>query len=190
MVAAAQPQAARQGDTAPRAGYCPSPTRAPGPWSWATAQPLGKLELLYQPCCPPFRRPPGADPGARGRPSVPARADPAPPPGTAPGPPTRRHSTEAGLQATPARPRAPKPSRWNDQRPRSWPLRLGAASSPRRARSQSPAEPDAPHGAAEGRHRYRLAKAGARVRPKAPGRRAGPAQFSPSFFHARVAPRL
>ena len=38
----------------------------------------------------------------------------------------------------------PKPSRWNDQRPRSWPLGLGAASSPRRARSQSAAEPDAP----------------------------------------------
>jgi hypothetical protein len=27
------------GDTAPRAGYCPSPPRAPGPWSWATAPP-------------------------------------------------------------------------------------------------------------------------------------------------------
>ena len=30
-----------------------------------------------------------------------------------------------------------------------------------------------PEGAAEGRRRYMLAKAGARVRPKAPGRRAG-----------------
>jgi hypothetical protein len=38
---------------------------------------------------------------------------------------------------------------------RSWRRRLG------------------PEGAAEGRHRYRLAKAGAHVRPKAPGRRAG-----------------
>ena len=67
------------GDTAPRAGYCPSPPRIPGPWSWATALPLGKLEPLYQPCCPSFRRPPGSDPDARGpppRPSVPARADP------------------------------------------------------------------------------------------------------------------
>jgi hypothetical protein len=66
-------------DTTARAGYCLSPQRPPGHWSWATAPPLGKLEPLYQTCCPPFRRPPGADPGARGpppRPSVPARADP------------------------------------------------------------------------------------------------------------------
>ena len=27
---------ATAGDTAPRAGYCPSPPRAPGPWSWST----------------------------------------------------------------------------------------------------------------------------------------------------------
>ena len=40
---------------------------------------------------------------------------------------------------TPARPRVPNPSRWIDQRPRSWPPLLGAASSPRRARSQSDA---------------------------------------------------
>jgi hypothetical protein len=59
--------------------------------------------------------------------------------------PRPRPATEAGRRATPARPRAPKPSRWNDQLPRSWPLRLGAASSPRRARLQSAAEPDAPH---------------------------------------------
>ena len=69
---------ATAGDTAPRAGYCPSPPRAPGPWSWATSS-LVNFEPLYPPCCPPFRRPPGANPGARGpppRPSVPARADP------------------------------------------------------------------------------------------------------------------
>ncbi len=52
--------------------------------------------------------------------------------------PSRPHPTPALLCA-------PKQSRWNDQRPRSWPLRLGAASSHRRARSQSAAEPDAPH---------------------------------------------
>ena len=80
----------------------------------------------------------------RGR-ACPPGQTPASPPGTAPVPLTRRHSTEAGLQATPARPRAPKPSQWNDQLSRSWPLRLGAASSPRRARSQSDAESDAPH---------------------------------------------
>ena len=40
---------------------------------------------------------------------------------------------EAGRRATPARPRAPKPSRRNDQRPRSRPPRPGAAPSPRRA---------------------------------------------------------
>jgi len=55
--------------------------------------------------------------------------------------PTRRHPTEAGLRATPAWPRAPKPSRWDDQRPRSWSPRLGEAPSPRRARSRSAAEP-------------------------------------------------
>jgi hypothetical protein len=76
--------------------------------------------------------------------------------------PARRHRPASRLLPVPAarprplvlgyalgevgtRPRAPKPSRWNDQRPRSWPLRLGAASRPRRARSQSAAEPDAPH---------------------------------------------
>ena len=48
-------------------------------------------------------------------------------------------------QATPERPRAPKQSRSNYQRPRSWPLRLGAASSLRRARSQGAAKPDDPH---------------------------------------------
>jgi len=74
---------------------------------------------------------------AAGR-ACPPGQSPAPTPGTDPGPPTCRHSTEAGLQATPARPRAPKPSRWNDQRPRSWPLRLGAASSPRRAPLRAP----------------------------------------------------
>ena len=42
----------------------------------------------------------------------------------------------------PARPRAPKPSLWDDQRPRSRPLRPGAAPSPRRARPRSVAEPD------------------------------------------------
>ena len=56
----------------------------------------------------------------RGRACPPAQT-PAPPPGTSPGPPTRRHSTEARLRATPARPRTPKPSRWDDQRPLSWP---------------------------------------------------------------------
>jgi hypothetical protein len=102
------------------------------------------LEPLYPPCCPPFRRRPVADPGASGplpRPSVPARADPRAP---SRGPPPA-HRPAAIRRATPAQPCAPKPSRWNDQRPRSLQLRLGAASSPRRARSQSAAEPDAPH---------------------------------------------
>ena len=67
------------------------------------------------------------------------------PPGTSPGPSTRRHPTEAVRRVTPARPRATKPSRGIDQLPRSWPLRLRAASSPSRARSQSATEPDAPH---------------------------------------------
>ncbi len=152
MVAAAQPQAARQGDTAPRAGYCPSPTRAPGPWSWATAQPLGKLELLYQPCCPPFRRPPGADPGARGRPSVPARAVPRadsrdrprstdlPPfdrgrPASDPGAAARAEAEPMERSAASQLATATRRS----LQPPSCPLlhqkRLGAASSPRRARS-------------------------------------------------------
>jgi hypothetical protein len=48
---------------------------------------------------------------------------------------------EAGRRATPARPRAPSPSRWNDQRPSSCPPRLGADSIPRRARSQSDTTP-------------------------------------------------
>jgi hypothetical protein len=77
------------GDTAQRVGYCPSPPRVPVPWSWAAAPPLGKLEPLYPPCCPTFRRPPDADPGASGpppRPSVLARADPHAAPWTAPRP--------------------------------------------------------------------------------------------------------
>ena len=57
--------------------------------------------------------------------------------------PTRRHPTEAGRRAIPAWPRAPKPSRWGDQRPRSWSLRLGASPSPRLARPRSAAEPAA-----------------------------------------------
>jgi hypothetical protein len=56
--------------------------------------------------------------------------------------PTRRHPTEACRQATPAWPRAPKPSGWDDQRPRRWSPRLGAAPNPRRARSRSAAERD------------------------------------------------
>jgi hypothetical protein len=95
--------------------------------------------------CPPPRAPtPASAARRRGRASPPGQT-PAPPPGTAPGPSTRRHSTEAGRRVTPARPHAEKPSRRNCQRPRGWPLRLRAASSPRRARSQSAAEPDAPH---------------------------------------------
>jgi len=53
----------------------------------------------------------------------------------------RRHPTEAGRRATPAWPRAPKPSQWDDQLPRSWSPRLGAAPSPRCVRSRSDAEP-------------------------------------------------
>jgi hypothetical protein len=75
-IAVGRRRATAGGPPLPRAQVTPSPMRVPGPWSWATAQPLGKLEPLYPTSCPPFRRPPGADPGARGRPSVPARADP------------------------------------------------------------------------------------------------------------------
>jgi hypothetical protein len=49
---------------------------------------------------------------------------------------------EVSRRAAPVRPRAPNPSRRNDQAPSSWPPRLGAAFSPRRTRSQSAAEPD------------------------------------------------
>ena len=49
-----------------------------------------------------------------------------------------------GRRATPAPPRAPNPSRWTDQRPHSWPPRLGAASSPRHTRSQSATTPPFP----------------------------------------------
>ena len=83
----------------------------------------------------PPRRPPPA-PAARPRP---------PAPGYSPalhGPPTGKH--EAGRRATPARPRAPNPSRRNGQRPRCRPPRPGAASSPRRARPQSAPVPAAP----------------------------------------------
>jgi hypothetical protein len=53
-----------------------------------------------------------------------------------------RSPLEEGRRATPARPRAPNPSQWNDRRPHSWPPRLAAASSPRRrARSQSASTP-------------------------------------------------
>ena len=46
-------------------------------------------------------------------------------------------NNEVSRRAAPVRPRAPNPSRRNDQAPSSWPPRLGAAFSPRRARSQS-----------------------------------------------------
>ena len=95
------------GDTDLRAGYCPFLLRPPDPWSWATALTLGTLEPLYPP----------SDCLSDGPASAARRRGRAPP-----GPPTRHHSTEAGLRATPAPPRAPKPSLWNDQRTRSWPL--------------------------------------------------------------------
>ena len=124
----------------------PVPAARPRPLVLGYVRPWGS----WNPCTRPAARlsdgprAPTPAPAARrrGR-ACPPGQTPAPPPGTAPGPPTRRHSTEAGRRATPARPCASKPSRWNDQRSRSWPLRLGAASSPRRARSQSAAEPDA-----------------------------------------------
>ena len=71
---AAQPQA-----TPPRAQVTARPRRAPQALGPGLRPPLVKLEPLYPPCCPPFLRPPGADPGDRGpppRPSVPAWADP------------------------------------------------------------------------------------------------------------------
>ena len=58
------------------------------------------------------------------------------------GPPTGKN--EAGRRATPARARAPNPSRRNGQRPRCRPPRPGAASSPRHARPQSAPVPAAP----------------------------------------------
>jgi hypothetical protein len=144
----AQPQAARQA-TPPHAQVTARPRRASqalGPG--LRPRPLGS----WNPCTRPAvhlsdgpRAPTPATVARRRGRACPPGQTPASPPGTAPVPLTRRHSTEAGLQATPARPRAPKPSQWNDQRSRSWPLRLGAASSPRRARSQSDAESDAPH---------------------------------------------
>ena len=70
-------------------------------------------------------------------PPAPATARPPPPPPT-----EIRRIYEADRRATPARPRAPKPSRWNDQRPRSRPPPPGAAPSPRRDRPQSVTEPD------------------------------------------------
>ena len=73
----------------------------------------------------PARRPPPA-PAARSRPSAPGYSPPLH------GPPTGKN--EAGRRATPVRPRAPNPSRRNDQRPRGRLPRPGAASSPRRAR--------------------------------------------------------
>jgi len=82
------------------------------------------------------------------------RAGHRPPPPRAPGPrprvtasPSMGHrpeKNEAGRRATPARPRAPNPSRQNGQRPRCRPPRPGAASSPRRARPQSAPVPAAP----------------------------------------------
>jgi hypothetical protein len=83
----------------------------------------------------PSRRPPPA-PAARPRPSAPGYSL------ALHGPPTGKH--EAGRRATPARPRAPNPSRRNDQRPRCRPPRTGAASSPRRARPQSAFVPAVP----------------------------------------------
>ena len=125
-------------------------TRAPQ--ASATALLLGKLEPLYPPCCPLSRLPtpppraptPASEALLRGRASPPL-VDPRDSSQTSPGPSTCRHPTEAVRRVTPARPRATKPSRGIDQLPRSWPLRLRAASSPSRASSQSATEPDAPH---------------------------------------------
>ena len=110
---------------------------------------LGEVGTLVPALLPVFPTAPGLRP-RRLRPAATVeRARPGRPPrrlpGLPPGPPTSRHSTEAGRRATPALPRAPKQSRWNNQLPRSWPIRLGVASSPRRARFQSSSEPDAPH---------------------------------------------
>ena len=83
----------------------------------------------------PSRRPPPT-PAARPRPSAPGYSL------ALQGPPTGKN--EAGRRATPARPRAPNPSRQNGQRPRCRPPRPGAASSPRRARPQSAFVPAVP----------------------------------------------
>jgi len=116
-------------------------TRAPPPS--ATALLLGKLEPLYPSCCPLSQRPPRRAPTPVYTARRHSRASPpgqtlTPPPGTVPGPSTCLHSTEAGLRANPELPRAAKPSRRNDQRPRSWPPLIRAAS-PRRACSQNAA---------------------------------------------------
>ena len=47
-------------DTVPHAGYCPSPPRVPGPWSWATAPP----SMGY---CSEKRGRPASDSGASAR---------------------------------------------------------------------------------------------------------------------------
>ena len=83
----------------------------------------------------PARRPPPA-PAARPRPSAPGYSL------ALHGPPTGKN--EAGRRATPARARAPNPSRRNDQQPRGRLPRPGAASSPRRARPQSAFVPAVP----------------------------------------------
>jgi hypothetical protein len=80
----------------------------------------------WNPCTRPTAR---LSDGPRTRPAALRRCRACPPgqtPVTPPGIATYpHHSTEAGRQATPARPRAPKPSQWNDQLPRSWSQRLG-----------------------------------------------------------------
>ena len=122
--------------------------------------------------------------------------------------PTRRHPTEAGRRAIPAWPRAPKPSRWGDQRPRSWSPRLGASPSPRRARPGAPPSPllnawtiaatpprRRPRHSSTRRTRANRKISGpaadhhARARPPAPAahaRRAPPARRPPCWHPAQV----
>ena len=94
------------------------------------------------PAHPSARHPRPPDPGPRTPPPqqrrVPARHRTVPRP--------RAWDARASIVsgATAARPCASKPSRRNDQRPRSRPPRPRAAPSPRRARPQSAAEPHPP----------------------------------------------
>ena len=96
----------------------PVPDARPRPLVLGYGPVLGEVGTLVPsllssfPTDPPTPRAPTPASAARlrGRASPPGQT-PEPPPGTAPGPSTRRHSTEGGRQVTPVRPCPAKPSR-------------------------------------------------------------------------------